>query len=77
MRHWYINLEDTGEEHGPAQHISLPPEEAQQWLADLLQRSRANKPPWWGKPQSSIDDNTAPGTASEHEREGLMNEPSL
>lgn len=56
MRHWYINLEDKEEEHGPARHISLPPEEAQQWLADLLQRSRANKRPRWGKSQPSIDE---------------------
>lgn len=39
MAHWYTNLEDKAEEHGPARHINLPPEEAQRWLADLLEHS--------------------------------------
>ena len=77
MGQWYINLEDTEEEHGPARPMSLPPEEAQQWLEDLLQRSRANKPPGWGRSHSGIDDNTASGKGSEHRREGLMNEPTM
>jgi hypothetical protein len=60
MPQWFINLEDTEEEHGPARSVSMPPEEAQQWLADLVERSRANKPPWWGQPQRNVDDDAVP-----------------
>jgi hypothetical protein len=62
---------------GPVTKRTIDPEAGQQWLADLLRRARANKPPRWGKPQRSIDDDTAPGEGSEHRREGLMNEPAL
>lgn len=59
MPQWYINLEDKEEEHGLVTHRSLPPEAAQQWLAELLQRSRANRPPRRGKSQHGIDESEA------------------
>jgi hypothetical protein len=60
---WYINLEDKAEEHGPVTHLAIPEQQAQEWLAGLLQKSRANKPIRWGKPQNGIDNKAdqAPG----------------
>jgi hypothetical protein len=55
MPQWYINLEDIEEEHGPVTHLAIPEQQAQEWLAGLLARARANKSLRWGKPQPASD----------------------
>jgi hypothetical protein len=47
----YVRLQEKAEEPKPVTHYTLSPEEGQQWLADLLRRTRANAPLRRGKRQ--------------------------